>query len=339
MLMSAVVDPSAFDKEYFSIPGYREQAEMFFRGIRSNGVIIVDPEGRLKTGLFDAIDSLPTKFNQQLGILLAELSKKEKRKKKFISCHPKIYMRPSKRSLSSMACHLKSACEIDSLIVSNRMAVESAAKELTTGDGIVALEKYSSSEFERRRSYYMEDFPPIDQLSESDVTKAIVRSIKFTRWIRIYDRQIGTGNNTSHFRQGIEYILDLWRRHGHFASLSEGNVEIFTCQKEHPSIDDPPSVQTNKAESNKKASQKVEFELLKPLKEKFPWQIELRVKEDSGRIFHARYLETQCVIVLFDRGFDLFGPGKAFKRNIVKVDNGSFKHLRECRNLQDTKFV
>ena len=85
MLVSAVVDPSVLEKDRFATPGYREQAESFFEGIRCNGLIIVDPEGRLRTRLIEAISSLPTKEGQRLGILLAELLKKEGRKERACS--------------------------------------------------------------------------------------------------------------------------------------------------------------------------------------------------------------------------------------------------------------
>ena len=44
MLMSAVVDPSAFNKEYFekSDKSYKFQAEDLLRGIDENGILLFD---------------------------------------------------------------------------------------------------------------------------------------------------------------------------------------------------------------------------------------------------------------------------------------------------------
>ena len=47
MLMTTIIHPEAFDRSHFAAPGYRDQAEMLFRGIESNGLILVDPTGRL----------------------------------------------------------------------------------------------------------------------------------------------------------------------------------------------------------------------------------------------------------------------------------------------------
>ena len=60
MLISAVVDPDAFHKKHFARPGYPEHAETFLNGIEYNGVLLFDPEGRLKTQLLNNVHALPS---------------------------------------------------------------------------------------------------------------------------------------------------------------------------------------------------------------------------------------------------------------------------------------
>jgi hypothetical protein len=48
---------------------------------------------------------------------------------------------------------------------------------------------------------------------------------------------------------------------------------------------------------------------------------------------HARYLQTQSAVVLFERGFDLFDMNGSVKRNELKVMNFRHEHLEECRRL------
>ena len=50
MLVSAVVDPSAFNEDYFD-KSYRIHAEDLLTGIVKNGLLIVDLEGALKRSL------------------------------------------------------------------------------------------------------------------------------------------------------------------------------------------------------------------------------------------------------------------------------------------------
>ena len=115
-------------------------------------------------------------------------------------------------------------------------------------------------------------------------------------------------------------------------------MEIITCEKEHIYKDDDWSRELGKA-GNKLAFQKVMDELVEPLRKKFPWPIELRVKEDPDGIFHARYLETQSVVVRFDRGFDLFKYKGMIRRNMLNIDNKSYGHIKECRELQEAKLA
>jgi hypothetical protein len=57
------------------------------------------------------------------------------------------------------------------------------------------------------------------------------------------------------------------------------------------------------------------------------------VKVDCEGIMHARYLQTQLAIVLFERGFDLFAMNGSVKRNELKLMNVRHEHLEECRRL------
>ena len=185
--------------------------------------------------------------------------------------------------------------------------------------------KYRDSDLEKERQRYYDGLGPIDILSRSAIDDIIIRSIRFSKRLRFYDAYIGTGNNTSGFRGGIEYILCLWKEHGFFASQEGiGEVEIFTCA-EHVPKDDVGNVK-----------RKINRELIKRLKEKFPhwWQIKLFVKDDPDGIFHARYLETEHVIIRVDRGFDLFKSRRKFYRNFFTLNMSESSHLEECRNLR-----
>jgi hypothetical protein len=335
MLMSAVVDPSAFNRTYFDAPDYRLHARSFLQGIQSNGLLIVDPDGRLHRSLAENIQSLPTQYGQQLGILLTELLKDSR--KRVIRCHPASSQETSACPLIELACHLKATSHADSLIVSSQTVEELRSKGVPDAD-VLPLGEYSESAFERQRYRYMEGSSPIDRLPESELDDMVIRIVRFAQWLRFYDKQIGKGgDNTSCFRMGIEYILKKWLEHGHFTMRGEGRVEIITCERKHVFKDDDWSMPLGRS-ANKLALQKVMDELVEPLRKNFPWPIELSVKEDPTGIFHARYLETQSVVVRFDRGFDLFSKKGKMRRNMLNIDNQSYGHLKECRGLPDVKF-
>ena len=324
MLVSAVLDPYVldFDATYFD-DLYMINAEDLLKGIKKNGVLIVDSGKRLQNALRDRIKSqtFPMKYQKRLQILVEELLKN--RKRRIVEC-PVAPNSTSSGNLLGIACDLKTDTEADRLIVGNN---NFAALRFNPkySDGIVPLSEYRDSDFEKERQRYCDGFGPIDMLSRSEVDEIVIRSIRFTKWLRFYDKQIGTGNNTSNFRRGIAYILSLWKEHGFFASQQGiGSVEIFTCRDEHISDDDIDDV-----------NRKINRELMGQLREQFPswWQIKLSVKDDSNGIFHARYLETQHAIIRVDRGFALFKQNGSFWRNFFTLNMAESSHLRECREL------
>ena len=65
MLMSAVLDPSALNAEYFDAL-YTIQTVGFLKGIQRNGLLIVDSENRLRDALVAQVKSLPIKPQQRL---------------------------------------------------------------------------------------------------------------------------------------------------------------------------------------------------------------------------------------------------------------------------------
>ena len=338
MLISAVADPLAFEIHCFDTPGYRQQADLFLRGIISNGLLVVDSDANLQHQMINNIRKLSSKQGQSLSIRIEELLKNKR--KRIIRSHPFAgVVRTS--DLFELAWSVFEKCEADALVsTENRLAQLKASGR--THSGIIPLSSYSESGLEDERNRYLVDLPPIDTLDFKDVEKLFFKVVKFSRWLRFYDKQIGKGQNTSNFREGIEYILELWQRDGHFAVRGDVDfVEIITCQKERILPGDSLHAYTSKRARNHEAYKKVVNSLLKPLRSRFPWRIDLKVKDEGDISFHARHLQAQAAIVFLDFGFDLFVPRSSprkFKRNIIKIDNGSFNHLQEYRNLPDGQF-
>ena len=313
MLVSAVLDPAAFDVEYFNAL-YTIQVVDFLKGIQRNGLLIVDSENRLRDALVKQVKSLPIKPQQRLRFLIQELLLK-KRSKRVIACFVSLN-NTSSVSLLDLAYHLKTDTRADALIVGEK-SLEILKSDRRFKEGIVLLSEYRDSDFEKDREVYETRVGPIDTLPKSEVKDILIRSIRFAKWLRFYDAYIGTGNNTSRFRKGIEYILSLWKDHGFFASQQGiGSVEIYTCSAERIRDGETDHAKASKLERNQDNHQKVIRNLIEPLREKFPyWPVRFSVKDDPNHIFHARFLEAEHAIIQMDRGFDLFEPNDGFQRN------------------------
>ena len=319
MLVSAVLDPSAFDAEYFDVL-YTIHAVDFLRGIQKNGQLIVDSENTLRDALVKRVETLPIKFRQRLQILVEELLLK-KRSRRIIACSIPSDYTPSD-NLLDLAYHLKTSTRADALVVGND-SLETLKSTQKYGGNIIPLSEYRDSDFEIERQWYENQVGPVDTLRRSEVENLIIRSVRFAKWLRFYDPHIGIGNNINRFRRGIEYILSLWYEHGFFASQQGlGSVEIFTCKGQH--------VQDQ--------HRRIVEELTTSLEEQFPWPIGFLIKVDRtgpDRIFHARYLESQHAIIRVDYGLDLFKQNDEFKRNFFTLNMAESSHLRECRDLPD----
>lgn len=223
MLMSAVLDPLAFEKENFENPIYYLQAKEFLRRLQENGILILDPDGKLKNKLLDIVEKLPTKFGQEIGILTVEILKTKKRT---VSClHSPTFIN-NNLSFPELALMVRTQCGADAVITNEKGKVELINKG-THAPNIVTLDLYLESEFEKKRKKFFVDMPNMDNLETGEFDDVIIRIVKFSKWLRFYDQYIGKGANTMHFRKGIEYILELWKRHGHFASQKGLIVDII----------------------------------------------------------------------------------------------------------------
>ena len=336
MLVSAVLDPYVldFDDAYFD-DLYMINAEDLLKGIKKNGVLIVDSGKKLQNALRDRIKSqtFPMKYQKRLQILVEELLKN--RKRRIVEC-PVAPNSSSSGNLLGIACDLKTDTEADGLIVGNKN-FEALRFNPKYSDGIVPLSEYRDSDFEKKRQRYCDGLGPIDMLSRSEVDEIVIRSIRFSKWLRFYDRYIAIADNTSDFLNGIKYILSLWRDHGFFEpQQGMGEVAIFTSA-EHIREDEEEHAKESKLARRQENYRKVKRELMGWLKREAPqWrQVKIFVKDDPDHIFHARYLETQHAIIRVDRGFDLFNQENGFQRNFFTLNMAESSHLRECRDLSD----
>ena len=333
MLVSAVLDPSAFDVAYFDAL-YTIQTVDFLKGIQRNGLLIVDAENRLRDALVERVKSLPIKPQQRLRFLIQELLLKKK-SKRVIACFVSLN-NTSSVPLLDLAYHLKTDTGADVLVV-GKESLETLQSDRRFNESIIPLSEYRDSDFEKNREMYETRVGPIDTLPKWEVEDILIRSIRFAKWLRFYDAYIGTGSNTSRFRKGIEYILSLWYEHGFFASQQGiGSVEIYTCSAERIAESETDHAKTSKSERNRDNYQRVIRNLIEPLKKKFPyWPVRFSIKDDPDHIFHARFLEAEHAIIQMDRGFDLFRPNGGFQRNFFTLNMAGSSHLRECRDLPD----
>lgn len=317
MLMTAVIQPDVFDQSHFTTPGYRDQAETLLRGLISNALILSDPNCRLLRELIDRAQLLRPKEGQQIRIRLEELQKN--RRSRVVIAERTRCSCPTSLSTLETCCSVHSCLEADTLILD----AASRTKLLATGaepNRLTLLSEYISSNFEQQRRDCLEEMPPIDQMAPGEFEQHLIRLVRFSRRLRLFDKQIGKGS-VGGFRTGIGRILALWVKHSHYPR-SELNAEIYTCvRKTH----EPPEVIHNRILDN----------LIQRLVAESQIPISLYFKEDDESLTHDRFLQTDFMPVSFSKGFDFLKENGSLDRCSIRIENGAYDHLQQYRNLKD----
>ena len=128
--------------------GYKRRIS--WKGIERNGLLIVDSGKRLQDAFIKQIRSVPTKYGQQLQILLEELLKNRKKR---IVAWPVASNAIALTDLLDLAYHLKTETEPDALIVGDD-SLKTLKSEQKYDASIVPLSEYRNSDFEKTRQQY-----------------------------------------------------------------------------------------------------------------------------------------------------------------------------------------
>lgn len=320
MLMTAVVLPEAFAAACFVDPTYHLNAEILLRGIDANGLILIDAEERLYNELCDQVETLANVGKGKTTHALFEELLKKKRQKimRFVKTACSFN---KARPTVDLATTVAIKCRADSLVVdpASREVIVSGVPAPTQ---VIAVPEYISSFVESERRRYCESLSSVDQMPTGEFDRLIERSFRFSRWIRFYDKQIGKGNNLSHFRRGIERILRVWIQATSYPK-DQLRAELFTVVDESPYKSFAPSVAFNR----------VKGDLIEPLQQQFGVTFTFAFKRDNESICHARHLQTSSTAILFEGGFDFLENDGTFRRVFIKLDGGCSAHLKQYRDL------
>lgn len=312
MLVSALVDPAAFDERHFQDKHYGSWARQFFKEMTTeNGLFLADRNKRLLVqGLRQRFLALNEKHRQQLLLCLAEAIKQKRFH--FGDC--------SDVDTLNICCELIDQYNPDAVITSPENINRFRNLEVNANPvAVLSFHEYQDSYFQETRRRYIHEYQDLSTMTNQKREDIFFRITRFSTRLRIYDKQIGLCDNEkslSNFQKGIEFVLDYWP---HCRNERKGYLEIFTCARGKKHI-----LLLN--------------EFLKSLKMKYEnIQFYLFVKRDKSRFMHARYLQTQSAILNVDRGFDLYDTKGNFKSNPISLIMGQeiVDTLQVFRRLSD----
>ena len=298
MLMTALVDPSAFDRKLFDGNYYGSCAKHFLEDmIIENGLLFADRRTGLVKDMMEKINALPSKYGSPIQTYLTTALKSRCRV---------VGLETSPDSSANMLKRLIQRCPPDAIFTSPERI--DCFKE-----GIPALSflDYQDSRFQSKRRRYQRGHLDLNQLGDRENEDIFVRTIRFAKKLGIYDKQIGQADEEKidNFLRGIDYILGLWQKHGYFMNRGvNGQVDIYTCEKRW--------YRRKHANDRDRLENQQRIDMLRcllvyPLRETYGngengWEVNLHVKQDRWNEMHARYLDAGVAVLHIDRGFDFF---------------------------------
>ncbi|MCE9564361.1 MAG: hypothetical protein K8U57_20180 [Planctomycetes bacterium] len=321
MLVNLILRPEAFEPALFDTPGYFENALTLLRGILQNGLVLVDPEQNLRGRLIDAVKSIQNRYGQRLQALVAEICKPDKARSRIVRIDPNHF--------TAQAATGDTVARLRAIGLADAVVAEPAwATTQTPAADLLPLSEYTASNLEVMRIYMASELPPMGAVAGGNphglsFESLIIRATRFSRVLRFYDKQIGKMNRLRYFRLGIERIVELWTQNAHFPA-GDLRVELYTVC-DHSDPDD--------------CTEKINTEIIKPLRARFPIRdYSLHLKTDNLHRFHARYLQTQCVSLGFDRGFDIMKTNDEIVPNLfVKLGGNCLDYLDDFRRAPAPK--
>ena len=345
MFVYSVLSPEVFSAEAYESKHHQGGFRGYCRGLAraqrpgekaSNSVLVVDSEGTLIKEFQRQAELLPIKFKQTANEVITgfAISLRNKQGRGVIRISKPMMEFNDASACADLCRTIAKFVNADAIMVTSEEEYRSA-EDLTCS--LVPMADYHLSDYEEKRRSYAENMPMLHEMDPGDFKDAIVRATKFSGWLRFYDKQIGKGNNVGGFLSGLEHIIGVWTE---AAQVPRNTVEIITVESEKIPDDEDARAEDIKR-GIRKNIKKVRDGIVAPLEEQFPGlEIKLSVKENDGRSFHPRHLETQLGAFLFERGFDIFNPGtEEFRATEFKLDMTSLGYLRQYRSAPESSQI
>ncbi len=307
MLLSSVMTPLAFDAS-----GVHADCEALFCsasiGILSdcliNGLLFVDNKRVITQGLLDAIQKWPAKYSKRGLELFSQL---ENRKRLIecegfspngtcskIECRHSIgvaaNMQPS-AFLSASKCLLRNRTDL---------AVHSSAETFD-------IPQYGLSAFSRRHRDLFSVLLLNGEWSEPTFTSSVWRPLlEHSKHVKIIDRYIGRGVGfdknkgiavvKDNYRRGLEWIFSRFVRVARGATRT---FEVYCGFLNFSGVNEAKAAQALRTFGSQLAA-----------KYSFPLVFYIKKEGKIGQMPHGRFLLTDQVDVLIERGFDLLWSDK-----------------------------
>ena len=340
MIIAIIIDPESFNKETFTTEVHTLHAEDIIESLKKNSLIIVDTDNKMMNRICDNLKNLPYAIEHILRYkgsnIIRCLNFNSNICLNFINLYTEIVNSTKNQYID--------------VIITNESGLNDLCKKgIKDEEKVVLLKKYRDSKIEKKRKEFLEGSESLDRLERWEVDELISRVLWYTRNLSFYDpiaggqlklnsasSELNDSESKAHLNkwvEGISYILTLWENNCYFKKENK-KVKIYTEATWLPYhiFKD----YNKRIEVRQKIRKFINENLINPLKERFPWcDITLHIKNrKKHNIFRSRYLQTDNVIVKFDKGFDLL-KNDCFLCNDLSIALKKARDLKDIRKLDE----
>jgi hypothetical protein len=315
MLHYVVLDPDVLSAECLADPGRRTNTLQLLRTLRQNTLLLlIDSRGVIQEAIKQCASSLSVG-----DVSIREELQQLVQSRRYIECSVHARDAAQERNAWPVVSSLGEECVADATITVPDRCQGSGRQRLSIQDYIES--RFEPNALTTRRSIRL------DELSEDQIDDIWMRTLTFTRWLRLYDQFFGRAENALRFADGIKYLVDQWLKHAHM-QIDSPKLEIFTSVY-HPPVEgeSKAALDIRSRENGLRATER-RAELSEMLTGSGV-ALTVRFMDVEKRLFHRRALKTAHATFTIDRGYDFFDANENWVTNFLEFNSSLKTYLAE----------
>jgi hypothetical protein len=328
MIVSAIADPAVFGPMCIKDELSSREVVGFLRGIVQNGVLLSDPARQMLRDAIAAAEALGkqvggTQRGQRVLLILQEVYKQHK--KYVVSCEEAKWNAANPLTVADQVIVLHAHLKADIVVASVEQHTAIRAG-LASPVELIVPQDLSVSRYEALRLRIAAPDRPLDEMGPAEIDEFIGRAVKYCSVLRMFDyRMVARPRSTGKYREGIQFVLAIWRKWCVVGSSASRKAELYTVG----------NTQTQDGFlTGRDAKARLENDLVSPLKAACGCLSTGHVMDDALKIFHARGFEAKKRACTLDPGIEALSRSGPIRRCLLKADAAAEKHFEQCRGLR-----
>ena len=228
MLVGIVLSPRTFAPECVCDELTRREVERALQAVLQNAVLLVDSFAGFISDILKNAELLPTKYRQQILMLIEEIAKAKKR---CIAAIRKSAKQTSGNESNEVRLgRVASELEADVIVCASLDECSTVAGATSYEGEVVRIRDFSQSGVEVIRQAHLQN-RRLDVLPPDERAQIIGRALKYTRRVVLADKMLGIatkGRKLKWFVAGAGFVVKCWQRSSPYSKYEKLQLELIT---------------------------------------------------------------------------------------------------------------